>query len=45
VSREGLAKAVGISDETLENLLRGLMASGQVTMLKVGGKLVYRAAG
>ena len=45
LSREGLGRAVRISDETLELLLRGLMASGQVVMVKVGGKIGYRAAG
>jgi hypothetical protein len=44
-SREGLAKAVGVPGEVLENLLRGLVVSGQVTMLKVNGRLVYRMAG
>ena len=31
--------------ETLDDLLRALTATGQVVMLKVGGRTVYRAAG
>jgi hypothetical protein len=30
--------------ETLDDLLRALTATGQVVMLKVGGRTVYRAA-
>jgi hypothetical protein len=36
---------LGVSEETLENLLRGLMAAGQVVMVSVGGRIVYRMAG
>jgi hypothetical protein len=45
VSREGLARAVGIPEEAVDVLLRGVVASGPVVMLKVDGQLVYRAAG
>jgi hypothetical protein len=45
VSREGLGRALVVSDEVLDDLLRALVASGQVAMVKVGGKLAYRAAG
>jgi hypothetical protein len=43
VSREGLEKALGISPEALEDLLRALVTAGQVRVLKVGGRRVYRA--
>jgi CRP-like cAMP-binding protein len=45
VSRKGLSGALGVPEETVENLLRGLVASGQVTVLQRNGQLVYRAAG
>jgi len=45
VSREDLEKALRISDETLEDLLRAMVVAGQVTVLKVKGRLVYRAKG
>jgi hypothetical protein len=45
VSREGLEKTVRISAETLESLLRAMVAAGQVTMLRMHGQLVYRATG
>ena len=44
VSREGLEKVVRISPETLNELLRALIAAGQVVVVKVGGQMVYRAA-
>jgi hypothetical protein len=37
--------ALGVPGETLEPLLRAMVVAGQVEMLKVGGKIVYRAAG
>jgi len=45
MTREGLAKVVRLPPETLDDLLRALVAAGQVVMLKVGGEMVYRAAG
>jgi hypothetical protein len=45
VSREGLARAIGVPSEALEPLLRAMVVSGQVVMVKVGGELRYRAAG
>lgn len=44
VSRGHLAKVVNLPEETLNDLLKGLVATGQVVMLKVGGKTVYRVA-
>ena len=45
VSRGRLAKAVNLPEETLNDLLKALTATGQVRMLRVNGELVYRAAG
>jgi len=45
ISRDDLAKALRLPPETLDDLLRALTATGQVRMLKVGGRTVYRAAG
>ena len=44
VSLDQLRKVVRASPETLDNMLRGLLTAGQVTVLKVGGELVYRTA-
>jgi hypothetical protein len=44
-SRDDLRRLTGIPPDILDDLLRGLMASGQVEMVSVGGKIVYRAAG
>ena len=40
MSREGLARALRVPGEILEDLLRGLIASGQVVVLKRDGQLV-----
>jgi len=45
VSRDDLARALRLPPETLDDLLRALAATGQVVMLKVGRRTVYRAAG
>ena len=45
VSVDRLRRTVGLPPETLDDLLRALAATGQMTMLKVGGRTVYRAAG
>jgi hypothetical protein len=45
VSRDDLARALRLPPEILDDLLRALTATGQVVMLKVGGRTVYRAAG
>jgi hypothetical protein len=45
MSRDDLARALRLPPETLDDLLRALAATGQVVMLKVGGRTVYRAAG
>jgi predicted transcriptional regulator len=44
ISREGLEKVLGISGDVLENLLRALVASGQVVVVRVGGRRGYSAA-
>ena len=45
VSRDDLAGALRLPPRILDDLLRALTATGQVVMLKVGGRTVYRAAG
>jgi DNA-binding IclR family transcriptional regulator len=45
ISRDDLARALRLPPETLDDLLRALTATGQVRMLKVGRRTVYRAAG
>jgi len=45
VSRDDLARALRLLPRGLDDLLRTLTATGQVTMLKVGGRTVYKAAG
>jgi len=44
VSREGLEKVARISPDALDELLRALVSAGQVRMLKVSGRMVFRAA-
>jgi predicted ArsR family transcriptional regulator len=43
ISRDDLARALRIPPETLKDLLRALVATGQVQMVKVNGQLTYRA--
>jgi predicted transcriptional regulator len=45
ISRGRIEKVVGLPAETLNDLLKALVATGQVVMLRVNGELVYRAAG
>ena len=45
VSRDDLARTLRLPPRILDDLLRALTATGQVVMLKVGGRTVYRAAG
>jgi hypothetical protein len=45
MSRDDLAIVLRLPPETLNDLLRALTATGQVRMLNVGGRTVYRAAG
>lgn len=45
ISRQDLEKVVRLSHETMEDLLRAMVAAGQVVVLKVGGQIVYRATG
>jgi hypothetical protein len=40
-----MARALGVPGETLEPLPRAMVTAGQAVMLKVGGKIVYRAVG
>jgi predicted transcriptional regulator len=44
ISLDRLNRLCGLSAETLADVLKALVASGQVTVLKVGGQIVYRAA-
>jgi hypothetical protein len=44
VSVECLRKVVRLSPETLDDVLKGLLASRQVVLLKVNGARVYRMA-
>lgn len=44
VSLDCLRKVVRLSPETLNDVLKGLLASKQVVLLKVNGARVYRAA-
>ncbi len=45
VSRDDLARTLRLPPRILDDLLRALVTTGQVTMLKTGGRTVYRAAG
>ncbi len=45
VSREGLAAALGVPEETVEPLLRAMVVAGQVVMLQANGQIVYKATG
>ena len=45
VSLDRLRRVVGLTPETLQDILKSLTATGQVTMLRINGELVYRAAG
>jgi predicted transcriptional regulator len=43
ISLDHLRRIAGIRPETVDDLLRALEASGQVTVVKVNGQRVYRA--
>ena len=43
ISHDRLRRLCGLSPETLADVLKGLMATGQVVVLKVNGQMVYRA--
>ena len=45
VTLDGLGKVLRLSSETLQDLLKALVTAGQVTVVKVNGEMVYRAAG
>ena len=42
VSLERLRALVPLSPETLQDVLKALVATGQLTILKIGGQFVYR---
>ncbi len=43
VSLDHLCKVIGSSPETLEAMLRALVVSRQVVVVRVGGEIKYRA--
>jgi lambda repressor-like predicted transcriptional regulator len=43
VSLDRLRRVVGLSPETLADVLKALVATGQVLVLKVNGQMTYRA--
>jgi predicted ArsR family transcriptional regulator len=43
VSRDDLTKALRLPPETVQEILGALVATGQVSVLRVGGELRYRA--
>ncbi len=45
VSRDRLLKVTRISPDVLDSLLWALVVSGQVVMVKAGGRMVYGANG
>ena len=45
VSRDDLARTLRLPPEILDDLLRALTTTGQIVLLKVGGRTVYRTAG
>ncbi len=45
ISRDDLARTLRLPSRILDDLLRALVTTGQIVMLKVGGRTVYRAAG
>jgi len=45
VSAEELRRVAGCSGETLRELLAGMLAGGQVEVVRRDGRLVYRVTG
>jgi predicted transcriptional regulator len=45
VPLDRLRRLVGLSPEVLGDILKSLVATGQVTVLKTSGQMVYRVAG
>jgi hypothetical protein len=45
ISLDRLRKLCGLLPETLADVLKALVASGQVTVLMVNGQIAYRVAG
>ena len=43
VSLDRLRRVVGLPPETMQDILKSLVATGQVRVLKVNGQMVYRA--
>ncbi len=44
VSLDRLRRLCGLQPETLQDILKSLVATGQVVVLKVNGQMTYRAA-
>jgi hypothetical protein len=44
ISRDDLEKVLRLSPEMLEDILKGLITAGQVVVVSVGGRIVYRMA-
>jgi DNA-binding IclR family transcriptional regulator len=45
ISPNELARALHLPSETLNNLVRSLVETGQVAVFKINGELKYRATG
>ena len=45
VSLDRLRRLCGLQPETLQHVIRSLLATGQVVVLKVDGQMVYKMAG
>ena len=44
ISLDRLRRLCGLPPETLQDVLRGLVMTGQVVMLRINGQMVYRVA-
>jgi hypothetical protein len=45
ISLDRLRRLLPVAPETLQDVLKALVATGQVTVVKVNGEMRYRAAG
>ena len=45
ISLDRLRRLLPLAPETLQDILRSLVATGQVEVVSVGGRIVYRVAG
>jgi sulfur carrier protein ThiS len=43
MSHDRLRRVVGLSPETLADVLKGLVMTGQVVVVKLNGQMTYRA--